>query len=80
MNSSSVTLLLAFISPPKLEIAHDKVKLRFLKFTKSILGELMWPVDPIAIKSLKFDDEIFLVLYSSISVDIFDVLKGNWLK
>ena len=37
----------------------------------------MWPVDPVAIKSLKFDDQIYLILYSSISVDIFDVLKGT---
>ena len=42
-----------------------------------ILGELMWPVDPIAIKSLKFDNEIYLIVYSTISVDIFDVLKGT---
>ena len=41
-----------------------------------ILGELMWPVDPVAIKSLKFDNEIYLIVYSTISVDIFDVLKG----
>ena len=43
-----------------------------------ILGELMWPVDPIAIKSLKFDNEIYLIVYSTISVDIFDVLKGTF--
>ena len=36
----------------------------------------MWPVDPVAIKSLKFDNEIYLIVYSTISVDIFDVLKG----
>ena len=42
-----------------------------------ILGELMWPVDPVAIKSLKFDNEIYLIVYSTISVDIFDVLKGT---
>ena len=36
----------------------------------------MWPVDPVAIKSLKFDNEIYLIVYSKISVDIFDVLKG----
>ena len=41
------------------------------------LGELMWPVDPVAIKSLKFDNEIYLIVYSTISVDIFDVLKGT---
>ena len=38
----------------------------------------MWPVDPVAIKSLKFDNEIYLIVYSTISVDIFDVLKGNF--
>ena len=38
----------------------------------------MWPVDPIAIKSLKFDNEIYLIVYSTISVDIFDVLKGTF--
>ena len=43
-------------------------------------GELMWPVDPVAIKSLKFDNEIYLIVYSTISVDIFDVLKGTNLK
>ena len=37
----------------------------------------MWPVDPVAIKSLKFDNEIYLIVYSTISVDIFDVLKGT---
>ena len=80
-NYSCVTLHLAFICLRKHGVALVKVFFKFLESNRSngrkFKGELMWPVDPIAIKSLKFDNEIYLILYSSISVDIFDVLKGT---